>query len=451
MRSIKRIVLKKGEEGRIRLGHPWVFDNEVGAVLEGFGSAAKPAALEAGGIADVESSRKEYLGRAFVNPHSKIVARIYSPSKEGVDAGFFKRRIRQALARRELCGLAGKSGLAGESGRLVFAEADALPGLIIDRYLGWPLDESLLPSQAMAITPPQTFFAVQFLTAAMDARREMICAALGEVFSGAPGFCVIEKSMADVRRLEGLPLCEAVLAGDAGSGAIVVRENGNPLVARLLGGQKTGLFLDQRENHRRAAVFARALAVGNAAGAGAGEERPLRVLDAFCYTGGFSVAIVRALRGAQRGAEIHACDSSEAALEDFRLNARLNDFNANLVHDDVFSFLSRCERGKERFDMVVLDPPAFAKTHGVLANAISGYREINAKAIKVLRTGGMLVSCSCSQALDAAAFRRVLTQAALEAGRRLRCLDFTIQSPDHPVLLGYDESLYLKAAFCVVE
>ncbi|MDR1596296.1 MAG: class I SAM-dependent rRNA methyltransferase, partial [Treponema sp.] len=182
---MKRIILKYGEEGRIRRGHPWVYDNEAGVILSGPGDSP-PAVLLPGEIADVESSRKEYLGRALVNPNSKIIARIYSPSKEGIDKGFFKRRIREAVNRRVDAGF----DLHRESARLVFAEADFLPGLIVDRFVGWPLNDiesaALLRPLTLdpviaALGPPRSWLVVQFLVYGMDSRREEILAALEEV------------------------------------------------------------------------------------------------------------------------------------------------------------------------------------------------------------------------------------------------------------------------------
>jgi 23S rRNA (cytosine1962-C5)-methyltransferase len=437
---MKRIVLKPGEEGRIRGGHPWVYDNEAAGVLDDRG---RDAALLPGEIADVESSRKEHLGRALVNPASRIIARIYSPSKEGMDKGFFKRRIREAVNRRLDAGF----DLGRESARIVFAEADFLPGLIVDRFVGWPLGELedaatprplAFDAAAAALGPPRSWLAVQFLACGMDSRREEILAALEETLSaplgtdwdttlGAPEG-IVERSAAKARELEGLPLREGLLRGGLGAGGVVIFENGFPFLLNLLEGQKTGHFLDQRDNRLRAAGFA----------AGG------RVLDACSYTGGFGIHAARL--GA---AQVICVDTSAAALETVRKNAALNGAAGRLAvaEADVFEYLRAAERNKERFDLVILDPPAFAKTRSALDGALRGYREINLRAMALLKPGGVLVSCSCSQALDDVRFHYMISGAAADAGKRLVMLDFRHQAADHPALVGYGESLYLKCGF----
>jgi 23S rRNA (cytosine1962-C5)-methyltransferase len=444
---MKRVIIKPGKEGRIRAGHPWVYDNEIARVLEGpspAGREAREAALLPGELADVETSRKQYLGRAFVNPHSKIRARIYSPSKEGVDKGFFKRRIREAVIRRAHGGRSPPS--RGESRRLVFAEADFLPGLIIDRFAGWPLADLeakcaerpvTFAAAEAALGPPESWLAVQFLIYGMDERREVILDALSETLSaplfpedGAAGQPppkgIIERSSARIRELEGLPPGEGLIRGDFPAAGIVIFENGLPFAVNLEQGQKTGHFLDQRENRLLAASFT-----------GGG-----RALDAFCYTGGFAVHAAR-LGAAD---EVIAVDVSEPALETLKKNAALNGVENKIavVKADVFDYLRGAERKAEKFDLVILDPPAFAKSGSALEGALRGYREINFSALKLIKRGGVLVTCSCSQALDETSFKRVIAAAAADADRRLLQIDFRSQPSDHPILLGYDESHYLK-------
>jgi 23S rRNA (cytosine1962-C5)-methyltransferase len=467
---MKRIILKRGEEHRVALGHPWVYDNEIETVLDGKAQPAKPAGggspLEAGELADVESSRKEYLGRAYVNPASKIRARIYSPSKEGLDRGFFKRRLREALLRR-VAGFAGGTGAAKtahnartESMRILFGEADFLPGLVIDRYVGWPraeaearISERPLTFAALetALGPPESWLAVQFLAFGVDCRREEILAAVDEVclsplaaagraagvLLGRPAG-IVEKSTAPVRELEGLPPREGVIAGSVPEGGIVIFENGLPFAVDLAEGQKTGHFLDQKENRLRAA----ACAEGD-------------VLDAFCYSGGFAIHAARYGGGAggddaaRKPLRITAVDTSRAALDMARRNAALNGVadHINTVEADVFDYLRAAEQRKETYDLIILDPPAFAKSKAVLSNALRGYREINSAALKLLKSGGVLVSCSCSQAVGPERFAQMIADSAADADRRLVQLDFRFQAADHPVRVGYGESLYLKCGF----
>jgi 23S rRNA (cytosine1962-C5)-methyltransferase len=438
---MKRIILASGEEERILRGHPWVYDNEIGYILDGK-AGARDVQLECGECADVESSRKQYLGRAIVNPNSKIIARVYSPSKEGIDKGFFKRRIRQAAERRK-----GAFDFSHESARLVFAEADFLPGLVIDRFTGWPLADvtSAVPERPLnferahaVLGPPESWLSMQFLAWGMDSRRETILEAAEEVLSviaDAPAG-IVEKSGARVRELEGLPPCDGLIRGTFPDSGIVIFDNGLPFAVNLLEGQKTGHFLDQRDNRLLAGKYAAALC---------GEAPGLRVLDACSYTGGFGIHILRAAEQAQ----VRALDVSSAALETLQKNAALNGVQdrAAVVEADVFDFLRKAGRAKEQFDMIILDPPAFAKSRTALGEALRGYNEINLQAIQLIRHGGILVTCSCSHALDESRFKRMVTDAAAGAERRLVQLDYRCQSPDHPVLLGHDESLYLKCGF----
>lgn len=422
-----RIILKPGEEHRIESGHPWVFDNEVASVIPDEGEVLP------GQIADIESSRKAYLGRALVNPRSKIRARLFSRSKEGVDRGFFKRRIREAIDRRRR-----DYDLDAESARIVFAEADFLPGLIVDRFVGWPMDAETATFSAFDVAararPPLSWLSVQFLTYGMDARKDDILAALEEVLTspdpvtgrplGMPAG-VIERDEAHVRSLEGLPLASGVIRGACPETGVLVFENGLPFAVDLLGGQKTGHFLDQKENRAFAAAFARGR----------------RVLDACCHTGGFGIHAARA------GADaVVAVDSSAHALAAVARNATLNGVadRVSTVEANIFDLLRAYERSKERFGLIILDPPAFTKSRSALEGAIRGYKEINLRALSILERGGILVTCSCSYAMGEERFKAVIAEAAQDAGRRIRLVAFRYQASDHPILIGYDESLYLK-------
>jgi len=461
---LKRIILKQGEEERILLGHPWVYGNEIDSVLEN----REAAPLVPGECADVESSRKQYLGRAIVNPNSKITARLYSPSKEGIDKGFFKRRIREAVLKRLFF-----RDLSREAARLVFAEADFLPGLIIDCFAGWPLAdiESAVTRRPLtfehalaALGPPRFWLSVQFLVWGMDCRREIITEALREVITAGvdaadnPGAAntaafipesalagIIEKSSAHVRELEGLPLRDGVLWGTVPETGIVIFEGGLPFIVDFLHGQKTGFFLDQRDNRLLAGAYASMLQKETKTG--------LKILDACSYTGGFG------LHTAGTEGTLTMLDISAAALNTARYNAALQGAalqgaapsgahnRVTVIEANVFDELRNLVRHKEQFDMVILDPPAFAKSRGTLEEALRGYKEINLRAIRLVRPGGVFVSCSCSQAVDEIIFKRMIAEAAADAERRLIQLDFRFQSQDHPVLAGYDESLYLKCGF----
>ncbi|MDR2537824.1 MAG: class I SAM-dependent rRNA methyltransferase [Treponema sp.] len=457
---MKRIILKHGEERRILGGHPWVYDNEIERIVSSSGSTAVAGgveSLEPGELADVESEGKTYLGRAFVNPASKIVARLYSPSKEGMDKGFFKRRIREAISRRATY------DLRRESARLVFAEADQLPGLIVDRFVGWPAQAELASladfprnfDEAEArFGPPLSWLVIQILTVGMETRRNLILAALEETLgartSGGFGLpaAIIERSNARARELEGLPVAEGLIKRFGATetphnapDSVVIFENGLPFFSHLESGQKTGHYLDQKENHLHAARLIAGL--GNAERPL--EERQLTVLDACAYTGGFAIHVAHMAQTAQ----ILAVDSSREALETLKQNALLNGVEARISVEeaDIFEFLRTQERARTRFDAIILDPPAFAKSHTQLKEALRGYKEINLRALKLLNKGGILVSCSCSQATDESDFKRMIRDAAIDAGRRLLQLDFRLQSPDHPILVGYDESCYLKCGF----
>jgi 23S rRNA (cytosine1962-C5)-methyltransferase len=451
---LKRIILKPGEEERILLGHPWVYGNEIDRVLEG----KEPAKLVPGECADVESSRKNYLGRAIVNPNSKITARLYTSSKEGIDKGFFKRRIREAVLRRSFF-----RDLSRESARLVFAEADFLPGLIIDSFSGWPLAEieaavtrrpvTFELAQA-ALGQPRLWFSAQFLVWGMDSRRGMIIEALREVvtivnaaedsggavypaaFIPDGALCgIFDKSAAHVRELEGLPLREEVMQGTFPEGGIVIFEGDLPFIVDPPQGQKTGFFLDQRDNHLLAAQYAAVLQKEK------GKE--LRILDACSYMGGFG------LHALGQTGKLTLLDTSLPALETARKNAALSgvEERVTVIEANVFDELRNLVKRKEQFDMVILDPPAFAKSRSSLEEALRGYKEINLRSIKLVRSGGVFVSCSCSQAVDEILFKRMIAEAAADAERRLIQLDFRFQAQDHPVLAGYDESLYLKCGF----
>ena len=264
----------------------------------------------------------------------------------------------------------------------------------------------------------------------MDMRRDEIIAALEETLAREFGCLpsgIIEKSGAGARLLEGLSKREGIIKGAFPAEGIVIFENGLPFLVNIAEGQKTGHFLDQQENRRLLRRFM---------------PQGARVLDGFSYTGGFAIHAARAGAG-----EALLVDLSHEALEIAGQNARLNGVEARIerIREDVFHFLRERRRDKgEKFDCVVLDPPAFAKSRSTIGEALKGYKEINLQAISALKPGGLLLTCSCSQAVDERLFKAMVADAAFDAGRRLIQAAFGYQAPDHPVLVGYDESLYLK-------
>jgi 23S rRNA (cytosine1962-C5)-methyltransferase len=390
--DLPRIVLKPREELRLRAGHPWVYDNEI-AALEG----------ECGPGSEVEvlDSRRRLVGVAFYNPASRIRARIYSRAPRPADLSFFEERIGDALAWRRRF-----FDPERQSVRLIYGEADGLPGLVVDSFVGTAGEES----------QRGRWLSAQFLSYGVEARKADILEALASAF---PSTGVVERSEAPVRALEGLDPRSGVIRGSVPD-RIVMEENGLLFGVDLVGGQKTGWFLDQRANRAAAARHARGR----------------RVLDAFCNAGGFGLACAAA--GAS---EVLAVDSSAQAAQAALDNAALNGLADKLrvAQANAFDFLRGLERSGERFGLVILDPPAFAKNRSAVESARRGYKDLN-----LLESGGILVTCSCSQAFDRGLFAATVEDAALDAGRRLRLVEERGQDLDHPIVSGYWESRYLK-------
>ena len=383
-----QLVLKRNQDRRVRSGHPWVFSNEI----ERFEGEPGPGAL-----VDVVDSRGAFLGRAYYNAHSLIAARLLTRRREDIDAGFFMKRIERALRLRE-------SLLPGERvGRVVYGEADLLPGLVIDRY-----GDTL---------------AVQILTLGMECRAEEIREAIEKTLAPRG---VVRIADASVRTLEGLPLVREVWWGDVPE-RIEVEFEGFKLEANLLEGQKTGMFLDQRMNRRRAEA----------------RSKDRRVLDAFCYQGEWTL---HALRGGAR--EVMSLDSSESALAAAGRNLERNGLSSGVTlrRGDAFDVMRELERGGEKFGLIVLDPPALIKSRRSLAAGSRAYRELNRTAMALLEEDGVLVTCSCSHHLDDALFRQVLLESARAARRPMRVLDWAGEAPDHPQLLAVPETHYLACA-----
>lgn len=385
---VKRLVLRRNQDRRVRGGHPWIFSNEVER-LEG---APAP-----GDLVEVTDLRGAFLGRAYHNPQSLIAARLLTRGRDEVDADLFVKRMERALRLRE-------AALPGERAvRVVYGESDQLPGLVVDRY--------------------GDHLAVQVLTLGMEARQEMVREALERVFAPRG---VVRVADSPLRALEGLPLERGVWWGEVPE-RVEVELEGFRVEADLLHGQKTGLFLDQRLNRR--------VAESRASGR--------RVLDLFCYQGEW------ALHAARGGADsVLAVDSSAQALAAAARNLERNGLGGRVTlrQGDVFDVLKELTRKGERFGLAVLDPPALVKSRKHLAAGARAYRELNRAAMSLLEEEGLLISCSCSHHLDDALFRQVLLEAARAAHRPFRVVDWRGESPDHPQLLAVPETHYLKCA-----
>ena len=380
-----RVYLKKKEDRRLRQGHAWVYANEVERI-EGEGKN--------GDLATVYDHAGRFIGKGYLNHVSKILVRIFIRDDSEPTKELFRSRIAAANAYRERLGYE-------NCYRMVFAEADDLPALIVDRY-----DDVLC---------------IQILSLGMELRRDWIVESLVELFHPRG---IYERSDAAVRKKEGLPLRKGPVWGEFDP-RVPIRENGLRMIADLENGQKTGYFLDQKSNR---------LALRRYAAEGS-------VLDCFCNVGGF------ALNAAAAGAEeVLALDISQKALDDVAENARLNGLEKIVtpVCGDVFEVLRRYKKEGRRFDTVVLDPPAFCKTANEVPAAYRGYKDINLLGIKLVKPGGFLVTSSCSHYMSAALFEKMLREAGNESGRRLRLVEMRTQGADHPALLAADETTYLK-------
>ncbi len=377
-----KIYLKKNEEKRIVGGHSWVYANEV-AKIEGKDKN--------GSLAEVYSYDGRFIGKGYVNHASKILVRIFIRGNETDNEQLYLDRIKQANNYRLKLGY-------NNCYRMVFAEADNLPALIIDRY--------------------GDVLVIQCLSLGIDLRKEMICNCLVKLFSPNG---IYERSDVAVRKKEGLPEIKQVLYGKIPE-YCRIEENSLKMLVDVKNGQKTGYFLDQKENR----FTARKYCYGN-------------VLDCFCNSGGFS------LNAATVADEVTACDISALALSNVQANAELNGFsNIKTLQGDVFEMLRSFKKQKKLFDTVILDPPAFCKTADEIKDAYRGYKDINLTAMKIIKSGGFLITCSCSHYMSATLFEKMLIEAARESGRCIRSVEIKTQAPDHPSLLCAEETQYLK-------
>ena len=367
---------------RIASGHPWIYRADVADV-----SAAEP-----GAVVRLLDRKKRFWGQALYSSKSQIALRLLTREDRPFDEAFLAERIRAAVAFRE------QIAAGAQAYRLVAAEGDLLPSLIIDRY--------------------GTCLVIQTLSQGMDRLKPAIVEILRKGF--AP-LSIIERNDAAVRALEGLPEQTGVLAGEE-IREVVVEENGVKFCFDLLRGQKTGGFLDQRENRAAATSYARG-----------------RALDCFTYTGGFALTL------ASRCESVLGVETSADALALARRNQDLNGFtNLEWKEANCFDFLKAADQEKQRFDTVVLDPPAFARQKASLESALRGYKELNLRALKILNPGGYLLTCSCSYHVSEADLLGVIADAALDAHRTVSVVERRTQSRDHPILLTVPETHYLK-------
>jgi 23S rRNA (cytosine1962-C5)-methyltransferase len=390
------VFLHPGKERAVRQRHPWIFSGAV-ARVQGY--------VGHGDAVDVCDAAGEWLARGTWSSGSQIRARLFTwQPDEPLDADLIRRRLERALAARSMLGYAEHNSAC----RLVYAESDGLPGLIVDRY--------------------GDYLVLQLLTQGMAARSELIVGLLVELLRPRG---IYERSDAEVREKEDLPPGEGPVWGEEPPASIAVEQGGLRFLADIHTGQKTGAYLDQGMNRLHVAAYC------------ADRE----VLDCFSYAGGFSIAAGRA--GARY---VSAIDSSATALELLRANVALNELATPVepFAGDVFKLLRQYRYEGRQFDVVILDPPKFAHAQGQIERATRGYKDINLIAMQILRPGGVLATFSCSGLVSADLFQKVVFGAALDARRDVQVIERLTQAPDHPVLLTFPEGEYLKGLICRV-
>ena len=383
--------LKKGEGRTIKAGGMWVYDNEIDTVMGSF---------ENGDVVAVHDFDGYFLGYGFINTKSKITIRLLSRKKDAViDEAFMEQRVRDAWEYR-------KQTIDTSSCRLIFGEADFLPGIVIDKF--------------------SDVLVVESLALGIDRWKPVIVEALKKVLAedGIAIRGVYERSDAKVRLQEGMERYKGFI-GEPFDTKVEIVENGVHYMVDVEDGQKTGFFLDQKNN--RAAIHRFC--------------KDKKVLDCFTHTGSF--ALNAGIAGAK---SVLGVDASELAVEQARENARLNGLEDRVQFTcaDVFELLPELEKKGEQFDVVILDPPAFTKSRNSVKNAVKGYREINVRGLKLVKNGGFLVTCSCSHFMEPDLFAKTIREAANGAHKRLRQVEFRTQACDHPILWAADQSYYLK-------
>ncbi len=389
--SLAVVTLKKGEGRLLKSGGMWVFDNEIASVMGSFLN---------GDVVLVRDFDGYPMGKGFINTNSKITVRLLTRDEnQKIDEKFLEMRVRDAWEYR-------KKVTDISSCRLIFGEADFLPGLVVDKFA----DVLVVQSLALGIDR----FKLQIL--------ELLRNILAE--DGIKIRGVYERSDAKVRRQEGMELYKGFI-GEEFSTLVEIEENGVKYQVDVRDGQKTGFFLDQKYNR---------LAIQKLC-------KNARVLDCFTHTGSF--ALNAGIAGAS---EVTGVDASQLAVDQAAANAKLNglDDRVKFICEDVFELLPELEERGEKYDVVILDPPAFTKSRNSVKNAVKGYREINLRAMRLVKDGGFLATCSCSHFMTYELFTKTIGQAARSAHKRLRQVEYRTQSPDHPILWSSDESYYLK-------
>ncbi len=390
------VILKAGKEKSVLLHHPWIFS---GAIREVRGR------VDPGDIVKVADKTGNILASGFYNPASPIPVRLFWWGNQPVPPSYFETTFQNALTERALLG----SDPQTNAYRVVFSESDFLPGLIVDRYAD--------------------YLVIQTLNPGMERMKSEI---VGMLLSLLHPRGIIERNDSDIRKIEGLPVRKGLLAGKGFPEFIEIRENGLRFLTDPNLGQKTGFYLDQRENR---AIIAR-YAEGKS------------VLDAFSYTGGFSVHVAKG-----KAKRITRIDTSQEALDMGARNLLLNHFDDipdEPIRGNVFQVLRKFRDMGRQFDLSILDPPKLAPTRAHRGRATRGYKDINLLALKLTRPGGILATFSCSGGIDASTFERILSWAAKDAGREVQILHRLTQGPDHPVLLSFPEAVYLKGLLCRV-
>ncbi|MGF1681224.1 class I SAM-dependent methyltransferase [Photobacterium minamisatsumaniensis] len=392
------IYLVKGREKSLRRRHPWVFSRGIQRI-EG-----KPSLGE---TVDVFDNKGEWLARGAFSPQSQIRVRVWTFERnEAIDVDFFVKRLKAAQGLRDI--LAARDGLTGY--RLIAAESDGLPGITIDRY--------------------QDFLVCQLLSAGAEVQKDALIEALNICY---PECSVYERSDVSVRKKEGLKQRTGVLSGEEPPKFVTIEENGVKINVDIVGGHKTGFYLDQRDSREAAVKYVDGK----------------RVLNCFSYTGGFGLY---ALKG--NASKVVNVDVSQPALDTARMNAEMNGYpieNAEFLNADVFKLLREYRERGEKFDVVIMDPPKFAESKSQLVGACRGYKDINMLAMQILNPGGTLLTYSCSGLMDNNLFQKIIADAALDAHREVQFIERFSQAADHPLDSAYPEGFYLKGFACYVK